>query len=134
MLRGWPITLMAATGASAIFAFGAVQTAFTPQAQALFIVFAAVLFVIMAFKSVFDRGHVHSHGKDGGIVITAKTVGAITLIAAILAVVFFWNQNQLSGEKIGRMIDRGAIGLANQAQYTFNRLTDGRSDAPPQDS
>ena len=43
MLKGWPIALVAATGASALFAFGIVQSMFATQALALFIVFGAVL-------------------------------------------------------------------------------------------
>ena len=133
MLRGWPIALIAATGLSAIFAFGLVQTAFTPQAQALFIVFAAVLFLIAAFNSMFkNRAHA-KHGGDHAVVFSGRLVGAVTVLAAIAAAVFFWTGNDLSGQKIGRYIDQGAASFGRQAQTTFARLTDGRADeaTPP---
>lgn len=130
MLRGWPVALIAATGLSAIFAFGVVQTAFTPQAQALFLVFAAVLFLIAAFNSVFkNRAHA-KHRGDHAVKVTGSLVGFITILAAIAAIVFFWADNQLSGQKIGRYIDQGAMSLSRQVQATYYRLTDNRADEP----
>jgi hypothetical protein len=129
MLRGWPTALVAATGASALFAFGVVQTAFTPQAQALFLVFAAVLFLTAVFKNIFATRRAR-HGRDQAVVMSGRIVGAITVIAAVLAVVFFWTGNDLSGEKIGRYIDQGAMSLSRQTQATYDRLTDGRADEP----
>jgi hypothetical protein len=131
MLRGWPIALMAATSASALLAFGVIQTAFTPQAQALFLVFAAVLFLVMVFNSVFAshaRFSAHDEHGERGIVMSGRVVGAITVLAAIAAVGFFWTDNELSGQKIGRYIDRGAMSLSQQAQSTFTRLTDGQEE------
>lgn len=127
MLRGWPIALVAATGASGLFAFGVIQSAFAPQAQALFIVFAGVL-LLFALANHFFGGHTaHGHG-DHAVVMSGKLVGAITVIAAVLAVAYFWSANELSGEKIGRFLDRSAVSLSHQAQDTFTRLTDGRPD------
>ncbi len=147
MLRGWPIALVAATGASGLFAFGVIQSAFTQQAQALFIVFAAVLLLFVAGNKLFGGGSghgahaAHGAGGDHAVVMSGKMVGAITVIAAAMAVMYFWTDNELSGEKVGRFIDQGAVGLSHQAQATFNRLTDGRADestaeqpaSPPQD-
>lgn len=137
MLRGWPIALVAATGASALFAFGIVQSAFAQQAQALFIVFAAVLFLFVVGNRFFGgggHGHAaaaHGHGHGGGehaVVMSGRTVGTIMMIAGVLAVVYFWTDNDLSGEKVGRFIDQGAVSLGHQAQATFTRLTDGGAD------
>ncbi|HYD72824.1 MAG TPA: hypothetical protein VEF55_06775 [Candidatus Binatia bacterium] len=138
MLRGWPIALVAATGASGLFAFGVLQSAFTQQAQALFIVFAAVLILFVGGKKVLGGGGGHgahgahaAHGHGGGdhaVVMSGKMVGTITMIAGVLAVAYFWTDNDLSGEKIGRYIDQGAVSLSHQAQTTFTRLTDGQSD------
>jgi hypothetical protein len=145
MLRGWPIALVAAAGASGLFAFGVIQSAFAPQAQALFIVFAAVLILFVGGNKFFGRGGhghgAHGHGGDHAVVMSGKLVGTITMIAAVLAVAYFWTDNELSGEKVGRFIDQGAVGLSHQAQATLTRLTDGRSDesaaeeqqAPPAD-
>jgi hypothetical protein len=135
MLRGWPIALVAAAGASGLFAFGVIQSAFTQQAQALFIVFAAVLILFVGGNKLLGQGGGHgahaAHGHGGGdhaVVMSGKMVGTITMIAGVLAVAYFWTDNELTGEKIGRFIDRGAVSLTHQAQTTFTRLTDGRSD------
>lgn len=136
MLRGWPIALVAATGASALFAFGIVQSAFAPQAQALFIVFAAVLLLFVIGNKFFGGGggHAHAghgHGHAGGehaVVMSGRSVGTIMMIAAVLAVIYFWTDNELSGEKVGRFIDQGALTLSQEAQTTITRLTDGRAD------
>jgi hypothetical protein len=146
MLRGWPIALVAAAGASGLFAFGVIQSAFAQQAQALFIVFAAVLILFVGGRKMLGsgggHGHAaHGHGGDHAVVMSGKMVGAITMIAAVLAGAYFWTDNELSGEKVGRYIDQGAVSLGQQAQTTFTRLTDGRSDestaeepaSPPQE-
>lgn len=134
MLRGWPIALVAATGASALFAFGIVQSAFAPQAQALFLVFAAVLAVVIVFNAVFANNHTahgNGHGRgDHAVVLSGRLVGLLTVAAALLAVGYFWTDNQLSAEKIGRHIDRGAAGLGQQAEATFQRLSGQRNDTP----
>lgn len=132
MLRGWPIALVAATGASGLLAFGVVQSAFAQQAQALFIVFAAVLLLVVGANKFFGGGgHAaagHGHGGHGGgdhaVVMSGRMVGTMTVLAALAAVVYFWTDNQLTGEKIGRFVDRGAASLSHQAQATFTRLTD----------
>ncbi len=133
MLRGWPIALVAATGASGLFAFGIIQSAFAPQALALFIVFGAVLALMMLTNRLFGGGGAHAHaahghGGDHAVVMSGRSVGAIAVLAALLAVAFFWTNNDLSGEKIGRFLDKGAVTLGQQAQTTFVRLTDGRAD------
>lgn len=137
MLRGWPIALIAATGASGLFAFGIIQSAFAPQAQALFVVFAAVLLLLVVANKFLGGGHGHAHaghghgGHGGGehaVVMSGRSVGTIMMIAGVLALAYFWTDNDLSGEKIGRFIDRGAVNLGHQAQVTFTRLTTGASD------
>jgi hypothetical protein len=140
MLRGWPIALVAATGASGLFAFGVIQSAFAQQAQALFIVFAAFLILFVGGKKVLGGGGGHgghaAHGHAGGdhaVVMSGKMVGAITMVAAVLAVAYFWTDNDLSGEKVGRYIDQGAVSLGNQAQATLTRLTSGGSDQSTED-
>lgn len=118
MLRGWPIALVAATGASALFAFGVIQS---PQAQALFLVFAAVLAMFALFNALFgSRRARHGHG-DRAVKISGSLVGLLTVAAGVLAIVYFWTDHQLSAEKIGHEIDRGAAGLARQADATFAR-------------
>jgi len=136
MLRGWPIALVAATGASGLFAFGVVQSAFAQQAQALFIVFAAVLLLLTVGNRFFGgggaHGHAghaaHGHGGDHAVVMSGRIVGTLTVLAAIGAIVYFWTDNDLSGEKVGRFIDRGAASLGRQAQVTFVRLTDRQAE------
>jgi hypothetical protein len=141
MLRGWPIALVAATGASGLLGFGVIQSAYAQQAQALFLVFAAVLGLVLFGNKFFGRGgHGHAHGGEHAVVMSGRSVGTVTVLAAVAAVVYFWTANDLSAEKIGRYIDRGAASLSRQAQLTFTQLTDGRADesvaeepqAPPQ--
>ena len=130
MLRGWPIALVAATGASALFAFGVIQSAFAPQAQALFLVFAAVLALVVMFNAMFRAPRAkHGHG-DRAVRISGSLVGMLTIIAGVLAIAYFWTDNQLSAEKIGRAIDRGASSLSQQAQTAFERLSGQRDDTP----
>jgi hypothetical protein len=137
MLKGWPIALIAATGASAIVGFGVIQSQFAPQAQALFLVFAAVLLLLVVGDKVLGGGGGHAHaghghggsgGGDHAVVMSGRMVGTLTMLAAIGALAYFWTDNQLTGEKIGRFIDRSAVSLSHQAQVAFTRLT-----APPAD-
>jgi hypothetical protein len=141
MLRGWPIALVAATGVSGLIAFGVIQSAFAPQAQALFVVFAAVLLLFVAGnKFLGGGGHAHAgHGAHGGgdhaVVMSGRMVGTIMMVAGVLAAVYFWTDNDLSGEKVGRYIDHGAASLGHQAEVTITRLTshgadDGATQAP----
>lgn len=133
-MQGWPSALVVATGISALFAFGIIQSAFAPQAQALFIVFAAVLLLTLLAKRVFGhtaRGHGHGHGGDHAVVMSGRTVGMVTVGAAMLAGLVFWNSNELNAEKIGREIDRGASGLGRQAEVTFARFTGGVDKTSP---
>ena len=132
MLRGWPIALVAATGASALFAFGLIQSTFAAQTQALFLVFAAVLALLLLFNVLIGertRGH-----ADRAVEFSGRFVGLLTIAAAALAIVFFWTDNQLSAEKIGREIDRGAASLSRQAQTTFERVSGQRDQTPATES
>lgn len=135
-MQGWPIALFAATGASGLLAFGIIQTAFTQQAQALFYVFGAVLLLTLAAKKVFGGGGGHAkahggghsahadHGKDHAVVMSGRLVGTMMIGAAALAGVYFWTDNDLTAEKIGRQIDGGVASLGRQVEATYVALRD----------
>lgn len=133
-MQGWPSALIVATGLTGLFGFGVIQSAFAPQAQALFVVFAAVLVLITLANKFFGHGGhghaAHGHGSDHAVVMSGKTVGLVTVLAAVLAVGYFWTDNELSAEKVGRHIDRGAVGLSRQATVTLTRLTGGAEKNP----
>ena len=108
MLRGWPIALVAATGASGLFAFGVLQSAFTQQAQALFIVFAAVLILFVGGKKLTGGGGhgghaAHGHGGgDHAVVMSGKMVGTITMTVG--TIFLMWIGEQIDAFGIGNGI------------------------------
>lgn len=136
-MQGLPIALFAATGLSGLLAFGVIQSTYTQQAQALFYVFGAILLVMFAAKKMFGGGgHGHGHGSghghgggDHAIQFSGRTVGTIMIGAAVLAVAYFWTDNQLTAEKMGREIDRGVYALSQQAEATYVAFRAG--DAQP---
>ena len=141
-MQAWSNALFLATAGSGIFAFGIIQSAYSQQALALFYVFAALMAVMLGAKFLFKRGGGHGHGRGGhaahaggdhAVVMSGRMVGTAMVGAAVLAVAFFWTDNQLTAEKIGREIDRGAASLYRQGQATFTALTSGErtSDLPP---
>jgi hypothetical protein len=88
MLRGWPIALVAATAARALFAFGMVQSAFATQAQALFIVLAAVLALFVLFGAMLRAPRTSKGHGDRAVKISGSIVGVLTIVAGVLAVAF----------------------------------------------
>lgn len=141
-----PIALVAATGLSGSLAFGLVETPFTPQAQALFLVFGALLATMLAGKMFLGGGHSHSaghgvaharrahghsrghgrsHGREGAILFSGRAVGTMMVAAGALALVSFWTDNELSAQKIGRHIDGGVASLSRHVQATVGVLSDG---------
>lgn len=145
-MQGWPSALLVATGLSGLFAFGIIQSAFAPQAQALFLVFAAMLAVTTLASRVMGGGHAKAHGGGGhgssgghgsghatehAVVMSGRSAGTLIIIGGVLGIIFFWNANHWTAEKMGRQIDRGVVWLWHQAQTTFDALTDGE---PSQDA
>ncbi len=130
-MQGWPIALFAATGVSGLLAFGVVQSAFAPQAQALFLLFGALLLTILATRMLLKnrgghghaKGHGHGHG-EGALVLSGRAFGTLFVAAVALGGFYFWTDNQLTAEKIGRHIDGGVAGLGRQAHATFVTLRD----------
>jgi hypothetical protein len=139
-MQGWPIALFAATGVSGLLAFGIVQSAFAPQAQALFLLFGALLLTIVATRMLLrgGGGHGRGHGRgghgahhgghgghgEGALTLGGRAMGTLFIIALALGGVYFWTDNQLTAEKIGRHIDGGVAGLGRQAHATFVTLRD----------
>lgn len=135
-MQGWPIALFAATGASGLLAFGIIQSAYSQQAQALFYVFGALLLVVLATKKMFGGGghakahggHGHGphadHGKDHAVVMSGRLVGTAMIAAGALAGVYFWTDNGLTAEKVGRQIDGGVASVGRQVEATYVALRD----------
>lgn len=131
---GWPGALVIATGVSGLLAFGVIPSAFAPQAQALFYVFAAVLLGMFAAQRVLGGGHGgrgHGHG-EGALVFSGRAAGTTMIAAGALAAIYFWNDNDLSAEKIGRAIDGGVTSLSRQVETTYQALRNGEP-APPEE-
>lgn len=140
-MQAWSNALFLATAASGVFAFGVVQSAYAQQALALFYVFGALMALMLGVSLLFKRrgGHGRAHalahhsGGDHAVVMSGRLVGTAMLGAALLAAVYFWTDNQLTAEKVGREIDRGAASLYRQGQATFTALTSGEraGETPP---
>lgn len=129
-MQGWPIALFAATGMSGLLAFGVIQSAFAPQAQALFLLFSALLLTMLATRVLLAHGggghgraKGHGHG-EGALVLSGRAMGTMLMAALMLGGVYFWTDNQLTAEKIGRHIDGGVASLGRQAEATFVTLRD----------
>lgn len=130
-MQGLPIALFAATGLSGLLAFGVIQSTYSQQAQALFYVFGGILLLMFAAKKFLGGKGGHGHGHGGGhaqghgehaLLFSGRTVGTIMMAAGVLAVAYFWTDNQLTAEKMGREIDRGVYALGQQAQATYVAL------------
>ncbi|MBC7768325.1 MAG: hypothetical protein H7124_06020 [Phycisphaerales bacterium] len=137
-MSNWPIALFAATGLSGLLAFGIIQSSFTPQAQALFYVFAAALLLTFAAKKIFGGGgHAKGHGKpsahgahghgERALLFSGRAIGTMMIAAGALGAIFFWTDNDLTAEKVGRQIDGGVASVGRQAQATYVAL---REDTP----
>lgn len=124
-MQGWSSALFFATGLSGLFAFGIIQSTFAPQAQALFFVFAIVLVLITVGNWM---GHEHGHAAAS----VGKKIGVLALIGGFAAVLWAWVDNDWSAEKLGREVDRTAVGLSRQAMATFADLR-GQEPAPAAD-
>jgi hypothetical protein len=114
-MHGWSGALFVATGLSALFAFGLVQTTFAPQAQALFFVFSVVLVLVTVGNWV---GHEHGHAAAS----IGKKIGLVAILGGLIAVIYAWVDNDWTAEKAGREVDRATVGLYRQAAATVADL------------
>lgn len=103
----WVIGLFVAALVAAFFGFGGVATAFADVARLLFFILL-VLFVVSAVVAMF--------GARVPAVHTAVRTGALmTLVAAVSIGAYAWIQNDMSAERVGRVIDRQTVAFADSA-------------------
>lgn len=114
-MHGWSGALFVATGLSALFAFGIVQSTFAPQAQALFFVFSVVLVLVTVGNWV---GHEHGHAASS----IGKKLAIVAVAGGLIAVIYAWVDNGWTAEKAGREIDRAFAGVGRQAMATVADL------------
>ena len=106
-MHGWSSALVFATGLSGLFAFGLIQSAYAPQAQALFFVFAMVLVLVM-LGNAFTREHGHALSERGKLLL------GVVLGAAIIG--YVWTSGDWTAERLGRNIDQGAAQVSGTVQ------------------
>lgn len=114
-MHGWSGALFVATGLSALFAFGVIQSTFALQAQALFFVFSVVLVLVTVGNWV---SHEHGHAAMS----IGKKIGVVAIAGGLIAVIYAWVDNGWTAEKAGREIDRAVAGLGRQAMATVSDL------------
>lgn len=96
------------------------DASFTPHAQALFVFFVALFAVTGVRLALRDRWRAPGRGEHR-LAFTARLVGAAAIVAMPLAAGSFWSEHELTAEKIGREIDRGAAAIGRQAEGMIER-------------
>src|SRR5262245_61229825 len=104
-MLGWAIGFFIAALVAAVFGFGGIATAFTGIAIILFWVFLA-LFVLSLLFNTFGGTHASSVGGGGAF-------ATVAMIAGVALLVYAWTDNDMSAERVGRVIDREASQLAD---------------------
>lgn len=111
-MLSWAVGFFLAAIVAGVFGFGAVASSFMGIAQVLFYVFL-ILFAISLIASFFFRpGHTAdgvAHGPAFG------GFGALAGVALIAVLAYAWFDNDMSAERLGRMIDRGAANMTADA-------------------
>jgi hypothetical protein len=113
--------------ASGMFGFGAIPSSIEPQAQALLVVFAAIVLVQVAHALFSPRWRAPGRGERA-LLLSGRAAGALIVVAAPLAFASFWSAHELSAEKIGRQIDRGVAGITRQAHGAVVELASAPED------
>lgn len=133
-MLGWAIGFFFAALVAAVLGFGGIATAFTGIAIILFWVFLA-LFVLSLLFNGFGGAHAATHSASGGLFATLALVGGVALL------VYAWVDNDMSAERMGRSVDRGAVELAEGASDALGQagehagdLTQDTSDAIRRDA
>jgi hypothetical protein len=114
--------------ASGVLGFGAIPSSFALQAQALFVVFAAIVFIQVAHALFSPRWRAPG-GGERALLLSGRAAGALIVVAAPLAFASFWSAHDLSAEKIGREIDLSAVQLIRQTRDAVTALNPG--EPPP---
>ena len=120
-MLGWAIGFFIAALVAAVFGFGGVATAFAGIAIILFWVFLA-LFVLSLLFGKFGGVHAAAHGASGGLFAT------LALVAGVALVVYAWVDNDMSAERVGRNIDRGAHELAENTSEALGEAGERAED------
>lgn len=120
-MLSWAVGFFLAAIVAGVFGFGAIASSFMGIAQILFYVFL-ILFAISLIASFFFRaGHTgdgvaHGSGFHG--------VGAIAAVALVAVLGYAWFDNDMSAERLGRMIDRGAANMTADASDAISEAGD----------
>lgn len=130
-MRGWTVLLFIAAVAAGLFAFGVIATPYLAIARTLFFVFAAA-FVILLLIVLFTSEH------GGAFLAGGRTIALAGVLGGIAALIFFWTANDWNAEKTGRVIDRQAAAVSdnarlalNDARQNFGRARDAEPSGPP---
>lgn len=116
-MLGWAIGFFIAALVAAVLGFGGIASAFTGIAIILFWVFLA-LFVLSLLFNTFGGARAASHGGGG------RTAATIALIGGVALLVYAWVDNDMSAERMGRVIDREASQLADNTSEALSEAGD----------
>lgn len=108
--------LLIAALIAAFFGFGGIATDFADTARLLFFLLAALLVV----SSVFTLFGAHMPSGGGAL----RTFALVAVVAMVSIGVYAWLQNDMSAESAGRVIDREAVNVANDAGVAFGEAGD----------
>jgi len=110
-MLGWAVVFFVIAVMAAFLGFGGVATAFAGVARSAF--FAAVILLLLSLVlSVFPRARI-----AGG----ARGLGVLALGAVIGIGVYLWFAHDMSAERVGREIDRGAVDLVDATETAADR-------------
>lgn len=99
------IGLVVAAIVAAFFGFGGMATSFADTARILFFIFLALL----AVSSLFALVGAEAPGWGSA----ARTLALVAVVAATSIGAYAWIQNDMSAERLGRVVDRQTVALAD---------------------
>lgn len=99
------IGLLLAALVSAFFGFGGMATNFADTARILFFVFLALL----AISSIFT----FFGARTPGVGKAARTLALVATVAVVSIGAYAWIQNDMSAERLGRVVDRQTVAIVD---------------------
>ena len=101
---------------AAFFGFGGMATSFADTARILFYIFIALL-VISSIFTFFGA-------SAPGVGSAARTFGLVAVVAAVSIGAYAWIENDMSAERLGRVVDRQTVAIADTTSVALSHAGD----------
>ncbi len=110
------IGLLVAALVAAFFGFGGMATNFADTARILFFVFLALL-AISSILTFFGA-------RAPGVGKAARTFALVAIVAVISIGTYAWIQNDMSAERLGRVVDRQTVAIVDTTGEALSNAGD----------